>query len=58
MDDKAGLFDKFLDFLNDIGALSEVVIVGSWDEFLYSEASVLSGFEHTIKAQQKGTPSS
>ena len=42
-------FIRFLRFLDELGVLGHVILVGSWVEFTYERAGVLEGFNSNIK---------
>lgn len=42
-------FERFLRVLDRQGCLPDVMVVGSWAEFLYREARLLNGFEPNLK---------
>ena len=42
-------FVRFIKLLDDNDCLQDVVVVGSWAEFLYREAGLLQGFEPNIR---------
>lgn len=42
-------FERFLRVLDRQGCLPDVMVVGSWAEFLYREAWLLNGFEPNLK---------
>ena len=46
---QADAFEKFLRMLDSHGWLPYFMVVGSWAEFLYSEAEVLDGFDPYLR---------
>lgn len=42
-------FIRFIKLLNDNDVLQDVIVIGSWAEFLYKECRLLPGFEANIK---------
>ncbi len=42
-------FIRFIKLLNDNDVLKDVIVIGSWAEFLYKECRLLPGFEANIK---------
>lgn len=42
-------FHEILGVLNDCNALSDVILVGSWAEYIYEKESVIEGFESNAK---------
>lgn len=51
MDGQEELFDKAVSLLSDLGVLKDVIIAGSWCEYLYSETGVLSGYSKSINTK-------
>ena len=42
-------FLRFIKLLSDNNVLKDVIVVGSWAEFVYAEAGILPGFEANIR---------
>lgn len=47
-------FKRVLDLLHEAGCLPYVVLIGSWAEFVYREASLLEGFNSNIRTLDVG----
>lgn len=49
MDAQTGAFLRFVRLLYDYNLLEQVIVIGSWAEFVYAQAGLLPGFEANLR---------